>query len=172
VTDRPRYVAVGRIARAHGVRGEVAILPLTQVPSRFEPGSRLFASEDESRPMIVAGARPHADRVLVRFEGVADRSAADSLRGMYLFVRSSESPSLPEDEFWPHDLVGCDVVTEGGGALGRLEEIIRTPANDVWTVRSMDGKETLVPALRDVVADVDLEGRRVVVREVPGLTTP
>ena len=170
MSERPRYLAVGRITRAHGIRGEVAVLPLTQVGSRFERGSRLLADESDERPMVVSSCRPHRDRMLVFFEGVADRDAAEALQGTYLFVPASDAPPLPEGEFWPHELIGCEVVTDGGLTLGRLQEVIRTRANDVWTVRGDDGGEVLVPALRTVVEDVDLVARRIVVREVPGLT--
>jgi 16S rRNA processing protein RimM len=153
------------------VKGEVAVLPLSQVATRFEPGSHLYVDEDTPREMVVRDARPHRGRVLVTFEGVSDRDQADALRGSYLFVPASESPSLPEGEYWPHQLIGCDVVAEGRGSLGALTEVIHTPANDVWVVRGGDG-ETLVPALRDVVLEVDLQGRRIVVRQVPGLTAP
>ena len=172
MSDRPRYVAVGRIARAHGVRGEVAVLPLTQVGSRFERGSRLLAGEGEDRPMVVASSRPHRDRMLVFFEGIKDRDAAEALQGTYLFVPATAVPLLPEGEFWPHELIGCEVIIDGGKTLGRLREVIHTPANDVWSVQGDDGTEVLVPALKDVVRDVDVEARRVVVREVPGLTVP
>jgi 16S rRNA processing protein RimM len=171
VNDPPAFVAVGKITRAHGVKGEVAVLPLSQVAARFEPGSHLYVDEDARRELVVSDARPHRGRMLVTFVGVSDRDQADALRGSYLFVPASESPSLPEGEYWPHQLIGCDVVAEGRGSLGALTEVIHTPANDVWVVRGGDG-ETLVPALRDVVVVVDLRGRRIVVRQVPGLTAP
>ena len=167
--DAP-YIAVGRITRAHGIRGEVAVLPLSQVESRFEPGSGLIL-EGSERTLTVVSAKPHRQRLLVRFEGVDDRDEAEAIHGRYLLVPSSDVPALPEDEFWPHQLVGCEIVTEGGRSLGRIKEIIRTPANDVWVADGPQG-EALVPALKDVVAEVDLEARRVTVREVSGLTAP
>jgi 16S rRNA processing protein RimM len=164
------WVAVGRISRAHGVKGEVAVLPLTDVGSRFEPGSRLFTDLGE-RTLVVAASRPHRHRTLVAFEGVPDRTAAEALQGAYLFVPASQTPSLPEGEYWPHQLIGCEVVTESGRSLGRLREVMRTQANDVWAAAGPGG-ETLVPALKDVVVSVDLPARRVVVRDIPGLTVP
>jgi len=172
VRDRPRYLAVGRVTRAHGVRGEVSVLPLTQVESRFDPGSRLFAGEGRDRPLVVESSRRHRDRMLVVFRGTSDRDAAEELQGTYLFVPIEEAPALPEGEFWPHELVGAEVTTDRGRSLGRLQEIIRTPANDVWSVRNEEGAEVLVPALKSVVEAVDVGARRVVVREVPGLTVP
>jgi 16S rRNA processing protein RimM len=152
------------------LKGEVAVLSLSQVESRFEPGSKLFIGEGE-RTVTVTGARGHRGRLLVTFEEIHDRDQAEALRGEYLFVSSTSAPPLPEGEYWPHELVGARVVTTGGRAIGAIDEIIRTPANDVWVARSPGG-EVLIPALKDVVESVDVPGRRIVVREVPGLTAP
>lgn len=171
MTDRPRFVAVGRVTRAHGVKGEVAVLPLTEVATRFEPGSRVLAGEDQGRELTISEARPYRGRVLVFFDGVKDRDQAEALQGTYLFVPTSEAPVLPAGEYWTHDLIGCAVATEAGRALGTLVEVILTPANDVWVVQGEEG-ETLVPALKEVVVEVDPAARRVVVREVPGLIDP
>jgi 16S rRNA processing protein RimM len=173
VNRSPNRIAVGRIARAHGVRGEVAVQPLSQVGSRFEPGSRLFAGEGDDHPLVVLASRPHHARLLVAFEGIGDRAAADALRGTYLFVPASSAPPLAEGEYWPHQIVGCLVVTQEGRSLGKVKEVIHTPANDVWAAEGATGKdEVLIPALKDVVKEVDLEARTIVVRDVPGLTAP
>ena len=155
------------MTRAHGVRGEVSVFVLSEVEDRFDPGSR-FLLED-GRELTVASSRPNRGRILLRFEEIADRTAAEPLRGAYLFIPASEVPPAPEDSFWPHDLEGCEVVIEGGGSLGTISEVIHGPANDVW-VASSGGRETLVPALKDVVVSVDTAARRVVIREVPGIT--
>lgn len=161
-------VAVGSITRAHGIHGEVAVLALSDNPERFAPGSRVFT--DDGRVLVVAASRPHRGRLLVRFEGIADRRAADGLRGRTLLVPESELPELPQGSYWPHDLVGCAVVVEGSGrSLGTLSEVLHTPANDVW-VAVDEGREMLIPALRDVIVSVDVRAKRVVVRHVPGLT--
>jgi 16S rRNA processing protein RimM len=165
-------VAVGRISRAHGVSGEVSVLVLSQLPERFEPGSSLLLDDAGEGTLTVAAVRPHRQRLLVRFEGVVDRNAAERLTGRYLFVPSASVPPPPEGEYWTHQLVGCEVVTERGAALGRIAEVMHTEANDVWAARDEAGVETLVPALRDVVISVDVGAGRVVVREVPGLTVP
>jgi 16S rRNA processing protein RimM len=171
VNPSPEWVAVGRITRAHGVKGEVAVLVLSQVAERFQPGSRLFLDEGDTRPMTVTAARPHRQRLLVQFDQVGDRDAAEALQGSYLFVPASAAPSLPEGEFWTHDLIGCEVTTSGGRSLGHIREVIHTPANDVWSAEGEHG-EVLIPALKDVVERVDVPGRRVVVREIEGLTVP
>jgi len=145
----------------------VSVLVLTEVESRFDTGSRL--SLEDGRALTVKSSRPDRGRLLVTFEGIPDRTAAEPLGGSYLFVDAADVPAPPEDAFWPHDLEGCEVVTEAGRSLGPISEIVHGEANDVW-VATADGVETLIPALKDVVASVDVPGKRVVIREVPGLT--
>lgn len=156
------------MARAHGVRGEVAVQPLSEVEARFHTGSVLLLGPDGQQLLTVVAARPHGNRLLVRFEEVGDREAADSLRGRVLLVRQEDAPSLPQDRYWVHEVVGMEVVTEAGRSLGRIRQVLHNPANDVWLVEG-DGREFLIPALRDVVTDVDPSARRAVIREVPGL---
>ena len=163
-----RMVAVGKITRAHGVRGEVSVLVLSEVEDRFAPGAVLYL--EDGRPLAVEDTRPDRGRLLVRFREVPDRDRARELVQRYLFVSEGDVPELPEGAYWPHQLEGCEVVTEGGRSLGLIREIIHTPANDVWIAVAEDAAETLVPALRDVVVSVDVAAKRVVVREIPGLT--
>jgi 16S rRNA processing protein RimM len=170
--DPAERVAVGRITRAHGVQGFVAVLPLTDVAERFDPGSALFLGDEGVRTVVVAERRGQEHRPLVRFEGVPDRNAAERLAGQYLFVAASASPDLPDGEFWPHQLLGLKVVTETGAPLGTVSEILRTVANDVWIARSDDGVETLIPALKDVILSVDVPGGLITVAEIEGLTVP
>jgi 16S rRNA processing protein RimM len=162
---------VGKITRAHGVKGEVSILPLSGVESRFEPGALLFLDDDGSRRVTVAAARRHQKRLLVRFEEIGARDGAEALRGLYLFVPVEASPALPEGEYWAHQLIGCRVETEEGDSLGAIREVVHSTANDVWVAASEAG-EVLIPALRDVVSSVDVAARRIVVRAISGLTAP
>ena len=166
-TPSPGLVA-GKITKAHGLRGEVTVLVLSEVESRFEPGSVLRL--EDGRSLTVASTRPDRGRLLVRFEGVADRTAAEQLNGRYLFVSEEDAPELPEGSFWPHQLVGCEVVTDSGRELGAIREVVLGVANDIW-VTGPQQDEVLIPALRDVVVSVDIAAGRVIVREIPGLTT-
>ena len=167
--DEPA-VLVGRVTRAHGVKGEVAVLVLTEVPERFDPGRVVYL--EDGRALRVTAARPHRGRLLVAFDGVRDRDAAEALVRRDLVVPGSASPPLPEGSYWDHELIGSEVVTESGRSLGQVRDVIHTPANDVWSAVDADGVETLVPAIVDVVTSVDVAVRRVTVREVPGLIEP
>jgi len=163
----PGLVA-GKITKAHGLRGEVTVLVLSEVPERFEPGSSLHL--EDGRTLTVAATRPDRRRLLVTFEGVGDRNAAELLNGRYLFVPEEDAPELPEGSFWPHQLEGCEVVTDSGRELGAIREVVLGVANDIW-VTGPPEDEVLIPALKDVVVSVDVPGRKVVVRDIPGLTT-
>lgn len=167
--DEPTVV-VGRITKAHGLRGEVAVQVFSDNPDRFAEGASVFL--EDGRALVVTAARRAGARLLVTFEGVADRTAAEALRGRSLVVPRSMLPKLPDGEYWPHELIGCEVVTEAGRSLGRLTDVIENPANDLWAATDDAGVETLIPAIRDVVVEVDIADGRIVVRDLPGLTTP
>lgn len=167
--DEPTVV-VGRITRAHGVTGEVAVLVISEVPGRFDDGATVWL--EDGRTLTVESSRPHKDRLLVRFRGVEDRAQAEALQKALLVVPESSSPELPEGSWWDHRIVGCALETDTGRALGTVRDVIHTGANDVWSAVDDDGTETLVPVLQEVVLDVDLDAKRIVVREISGLTSP
>jgi len=162
-------VVVGKVSRAHGLHGEVAVLVMSDNPDRFAPGSVVFLQDGtELRVRTVRGAIP---RALIAFEGFEDRSAAERIRGKTLVVPESMLPPLPAGQYWPSQLEGCEVVTESGGSLGSIVDVISNPANDLWVTVDPNGVETLVPAVHDVIVDVDVGAKRVLVRDLPGLTS-
>jgi 16S rRNA processing protein RimM len=169
VSSEPTVV-VGRITRPHGVRGELSVMVLSEVPGRFDAGATVFL--EDGRALTIATSRPHKDRVLVTFSEVTDRETGEALRGAILVVPESRSPALADGSWWDHQLGGCSVVTERGVELGELRQVIHTAANDVWSAVDDAGVETLIPALLDVLVSVDTDTRRIVVREIPGLTVP
>ncbi len=165
--DEPT-VAVGRVGRPHGIRGELGVLVLSEVPGRFDPGEAVWL--EDGRQLTVEGSKPHRSGLLVKFREVADRTQAEALRSALLVVPESMSPELPEGSWWDHRIQGCAVQTDTGRQLGTVQEVIHTAANDVWSAVDDDGTETLIPVLKDVLVSVDIEGKRIVVREIPGLT--
>ena len=166
--DEPTIV-VGVVTTAHGLRGEVAVQNRSDNPDRWREGAHVLL--EGGRELTIDHARPHGRRMLVKFAGVDDRDAAEGLRGANLVVPESWVPPLPDGEWWSHEVVGCEVRTEHGRRLGRVTEVIANPANDLW-VTVDDGDETLIPALADLLIEVDVRAKRIVVRDVPGLTVP
>ncbi len=167
---REPTIVVGKVTKAHGIRGEVAVEIRSDNPERFTDGASVFTPD--GRELRIERVHAHGQRTLVRFVGVADRTAAEALAGTLLEVPESWLPKLGEGEYWPFELEGCRVVTDAGRELGTVSEVIPNPANDLWVAVDDDGVETLVPALRDVIVEVDVAAKRILVRDVPGLTAP
>jgi 16S rRNA processing protein RimM len=165
--DEPTVV-VGIATKAHGVRGEVAIQTRSDNPDRWSVGAVVLG--DDGTEFTIERVRGGGGRLFVRFDGIDDRNAAEALRGRTFVVPVSWLPALPAGEYWPHQLEGAEVRTESGRSLGRIADIVANPANDLWVAVDDAGAETLVPAIREVVVDVDVDAGLVVVRDVPGLT--
>lgn len=173
-TPTPSYIAVGHIVAPHGIRGEVKVELMTDFPERYRPGARLYLGDlagTAVTPVQVTAARPHKNAMLVKLATVPDRNAAELLRDHYLLIPETQIMPLGEHENYVHDLVGLEVVTAGGERLGVLTEILFTRANDVYVVAGPAG-ELLLPALRDVVLQVDLAARRMTVALPEGLRAP
>jgi 16S rRNA processing protein RimM len=166
--DEPTVV-VGLITKAHGLRGEVAVQNRSDNPDRWTPGAQVLT--EDGRILTIEHTRGGV-RLLVRFAEVVDRTQAEQLRGTVLVVPATWLPELPDGQYWPHQLEGCEVVTASGRSLGRITDVIANPANDLWVTVDDEGAETLIPAIIEVVIEVDVGARRVLVREVPGLTAP
>jgi 16S rRNA processing protein RimM len=155
----PASIRVGFVRRAVGLAGEVEVEPLGDNPARFLPGRvlRLGRREVEVERATAAG-----QLLRLALAGVGDRDTAESLRGKYLEVEACDLPELPEGAYYQWQLIGLAVSDAMGRPLGELVEVLDYPANDVYRVVG-DGLETLVPAIREVVLEVDLEAGRMVV---------
>lgn len=164
-------LVVGRIGRAHGIKGEVTVEVRTDEPElRLAPGSVLATDPASAGPLTVATGRVHSGRLLLRFEGVPDRTAAEALRNT-LLIADVDPDVQPEDpdEFYDHQLIDLDVVTADGTEVGRIAEISHLPHQDLLVVRRPDGREVLIPFVGEIVPEIDLEAQRVVVTPPPGL---
>ena len=167
--DEPTLV-VGLITTVHGLRGEVAIQNRSDNPDRWRPGGTVLLGD--GRNLTIESSRSHGKRLLVKFEGIDDRTTAEGLRGASLEVPESWVPALSAGEWWAYELEGCAVETSSGRSLGVLSEIVANPANDIWIAVDPEGNETLIPVLADLLVKVDPSARRIVVRDVPGVTVP
>lgn len=153
-------ITIGRIGAPHGIRGEMRVIPLTDFPDRFE-GLKTAMAGDEL--LHISQVRYHKKFVLLRFEEYPTREAAMRLTGRTLTVSREEAVPLAEGEFYTFDIIGLSVENIHGEAMGTVENVLRTGSNDVYAVRSSDGKETLIPALKRVVKNIDLANGRMVV---------
>jgi len=164
-------VVVGRTGRPHGVRGAISIDVRTDEPDRrFVPGAVLVSSS--GRELTIESAVWHSGRLLVTFEGFADRTAVEELRGQELSVDrdDSEAPEDPE-EFYDSALIDCQVFA-GDEALGRVVEVAHLPSQDLLVVHDEEGAEILVPFISAIVPVVDIAARRIEIDPPPGLLDP
>ncbi|MFQ5616148.1 MAG: ribosome maturation factor RimM [Anaerolineales bacterium] len=164
----PVFLAVGKLGRPHGVRGNIAVHILTGFPERLRPGVNVLVGPDH-RVMRIRQAQRQNKTMRLAFDGVQNREQATELRNLMVFVRSTDVPPLPEGEYYHHQLIGLTVVADQGQELGQLAEIIETGANDVYLVRPPKGKDVLLPAIEEVILDVDLETGVLKVHLLPGL---
>lgn len=164
-TNDTAWVTVGRIKRPWGVRGHVMIDVLSDVPNRFAQGESLFI---DGEPFSIEQASPHNDTMILKLEGVDSLEEAAALRGRLLTVPSDSLPPLPKGTYYHHHLIDMAVYARDGRFLGKLTDIISTGGNDVYVV-TLEGKEFLLPALDDVILEVDVDKGRMTVELLPGL---
>ncbi|WP_433759886.1 ribosome maturation factor RimM [Nocardia sp. CA-135398] len=171
-------LVVGRVAKSHGVRGELVVEVRTDDPdARFAPGVRLrgrAARSNDVREFTVESAREHSGRLLVQLVGISDRTAADALRGTLFVVDSAElPPSEDPDEFYDHELEGLAVQLTDGTVVGKVTEVLHSAAGELLSVRAADdGREILIPFVTAIVPTVSLADQLVVIDPPEGLLDP
>ncbi|ORB32519.1 ribosome maturation factor RimM [Mycolicibacterium parafortuitum] len=172
-------LVVGRVAKAHGVTGELSVEVRTDDPGgRFVAGATLRARAPRGgsdrnvsdRNVVVESVRPHGDRLLLRLEGVGSRDAAEALRGTLFLVDSGSLPPIEDpDEFYDHQLEGLKVVTTAGHDVGTVAEVLHTAAGELLAVRDADNAEVLVPFVSAIVVSVSLQDQLVTIDPPEGL---
>ena len=167
-------LTVGRVAKAHGIGGEVVVEIRTDDPAaRFAPGNTLRGKSSrggEERDFVVESAREHGARLLLRLAGVTDRDTADALRGTVFVVDSDDLPPIDEpDTYYDHQLEGLHVRTVTGQDVGVVAEVLHTAGGELLAVRRGDGGEVLVPFVGAIVTSVSLGDRSVEIDPPEGL---
>ncbi|WP_280401338.1 ribosome maturation factor RimM [Nocardia carnea] len=171
-------LVVGRVAKSHGVRGELVVEVRTDEPElRFAPGSSLRGRaprSNEVRDFTVESAREHSGRLLVQLAGVTDRGAADALRGTLFLVDSEElGPSQDPDEYYDHELEGLRVELTDGTAVGTVREVLHSAAGELLSVRAAEGgREILIPFVTAIVPTVSIADGLIVIDPPEGLLDP
>ena len=164
------FIEIGLVGRPHGLRGEVGVDFWADSPDLLRGTLWLRPGRGAPRPHTVAAVRRHQGRPLVLFEGIADRSAAETLRGMHVLVPKNRLPEPDEDEVYLHELLGLHVLLHDTGApLGTLDDVQMPGGQEVWSIRTPDGKEVLLPAVEEFVASIDLDAAEVRITPPPGL---
>jgi 16S rRNA processing protein RimM len=171
----PEYLIVGRVRKAHGIRGELVVEPITDAPDAiFAPGRRVLVGTvagdlaSGGRELHVGTVRPMGEGLLVKFDEIADRTAAELWRGRYFLLPASEVPPPDEHEIYIHDLLGMTVVLESGETVGQVQDVFELPQGLAIDVARERGT-VMVPFDDRVVAGVDREARVITIHPPAGL---
>lgn len=162
-------VAIGKIISTQGNRGEVRVLPLTDFPQRFKALSGVYLWDEKARRdgVQIENVRYHKKFVILKFKDCDSLSQAQKFKGLLVAVKKADRVKLPPDQYYIGDLIGMDVFSDEGGYLGKIQDALRMPGNDVYVVK--DHEELLIPAIKQVVKQVDMAKRRMTVHLMKGL---
>jgi 16S rRNA processing protein RimM len=164
----PDRLAIGRIVRPHGVRGELIVEPYSETIRSVDPESEVFIDSSQT-PYKVLSLRSHQKRLILRIEGCEDRETAEAFRGSELLIPTPDVEPLPDGVYYRWQILGLEVKEQAGRTLGTVTDILETGANDVYIVRGDDERELLLPAIKEVIIEVNLENGHLLVRLPDGL---
>lgn len=163
------WATIGQIVALFGVRGELKVRLLTDIPDRLQQLEFVYLSPDQKKYGI-EHVRPYkGEMVIIKLAGVDDASAAELLRQQSLLIPLSQLAKLPPDSYYQHDILGLTVSTLDNRKLGPIVDIIETGSNDVYVIKGADGKQVLIPAIKAVVKQIDLIRRTMYIDPLPGL---
>ena len=163
---------VGKIVNTHSLKGEVKVISSTDFEEeRFKKGSKLLITRGNQliREVVVQSYRNHKNFLLVKFEGIDSVEEAEKLKNLQIKIDSDEVGELEENEFYFHQIIGCEVFDENYRNLGEIIDILTPGANDVWVIKGEEGKEILIPYIEDVVKKIDITSKKVNIEVMEGL---
>ena len=163
---------VGKIVNTHSLKGEVKVISSTDFEEeRFKKGSKLLITRGNQliREVVVQSYRNHKNFLLVKFEGIDSVEEAEKLKNLQIKIDSDEVGELEENEFYFHQIIGCEVFDENDRNLGEIIDILTPGANDVWVIKGEEGKEILIPYIEDVVKKIDITSKKVNIEVMEGL---
>jgi 16S rRNA processing protein RimM len=164
----PAFLVIGKVRRPHGVSGDVLVEIFTDFPERLRPDVVVYAGEDHL-PLTICRRRTHNDGLLLAFENITTPEQVGRFRNQFLYISRKSATKLSKGEFYQYQLLDLAVEDESGRSLGKITEIIETGANDVYEVTDENGHELLLPAIAEVILNVDLDQKTMRVHLLPGL---
>ncbi|EYE89320.1 16S rRNA-processing protein RimM [Fervidicella metallireducens AeB] len=164
------FLKVGQIINTHGIRGEVKVYPLTDDVKRFSSLKKVFIKKDEEYiPIEVQGVKYIKNLVILKLSGIEDMNEAMRYKNVFLYVDRENAVELSEDTYFIADLIGIEVIEEDGRKLGNIVSVFSTGSNDVYEIKQENGKTFLIPAIKEVVKNVDIENKKMIVKLLEGL---
>lgn len=168
--DKENMLRVGVIANTHGIRGEVKVFPTTDDVKRFEKLKQIFIdTEKELIELQISSVKYFKNLVILKFKNIDNINQIEKYKGRDLLITRENAVPLEEDEYFIYDIIGAKVIEEDGSEIGELKEVLTTGANDVYVVKTTEGKEVLLPVIKDCVKEINVPDKKVVVHLMPGL---
>lgn len=163
------WATIGKVIALFGVRGELKVRLLTDIPNRFAQLDAVYIGPEHVR-FLIKSVRPYkGDMILLGLEGLNDANTAETVRNLDICIPLSQLAKLPPDSYYQHDIIGLSVYTLDDREVGRIIDIITTGSNDVYVIKTTVGQEVLVPAIKDVIKQIDLVRRTMHIDPMPGL---
>ena len=164
------YFEIGQIVNTNGLKGVIKVKPFTDDIKQFENFESIYIQKkNELIEFKIEKVTYVKQMVLLKLKGIDDINEAEKYRNLYLKVERDVLPKLPQDSYYIVDLQGCDVVTEEGESLGKVDDFFSTGSNDVYVVKNELGKQILLPAIKDVIKTVDIPNKKIIVKLMEGL---
>lgn len=162
---------IGKITNTHGIKGEVKVKQITDFIERFDEGSIIYVIDhnNNAQPLEIDGFRTQHNNLLIHFKGYDSIEDVEDFKGLLLKIKQEQLTDLPENEFYYYEIIGCTVWTTDEDEIGMIDHILSPGANDVWVVKNAANKEVLIPYIQDVVKEVDVENKRVIIEPMEGL---
>lgn len=168
--EKDSLLQIGTITTTHSLKGEVKVFPLTDDVKRFEDlKEAILIQRDRQIPVTKERVKYFKNLVIVKFREFNDISEVEGLKGAGIFVKREDAVKLSENEYFETDLLGLEVYDEDDERLGTLEEVIHTGANDVYSIKTDEGRDILIPAIKQCILDVDIDEGRMRVHLLKGL---
>lgn len=161
---------IGQIVNTFGIKGMIKVKPFTDDIKRFDNLEKVYVEKNNTKVEYeIEEVKYHKDMVLIKFKSVDTVEQAEKLRNSYLKVFRDSVEDLEEDRYYIVDLIGIDVYTDENILLGKLEDIFNTGSNDIYVVKNELGKQILLPAISDVIKQIDMENKKMIVHIIKGL---
>ena len=166
------YYQIGKIVNTHGIKGEVRVQATTDFPEkRFAIGEKVYVFKNQKlvKELTIKSHRKHKQFDLLSFEGLEDINLVEDLKQADLKISADQQDELTEDQYYYHEIIGLDVFDLEGNELGQISEIMQSGANDVWIIKRKQKADLLIPAIKDVVKEIQIENHKVIIDLLDGL---
>lgn len=162
---------IGKIVNTHGVKGEVKVFRITDFEERFNLGATVYLVKDSEQPipLTISSHRLHKNFDLLKFEGLDNINDVIGFKEAFLKIKGEQLTKLPEGEYYHHEIIDCEMYTIEGEKLGVITEVLAPGANDVFLVKQPTGQEVLIPFIKDVVKEINISEKKVIIKVMEGL---